>query len=102
MLHRMQTRRTNPSPNVACRATDFLARLQFGMLNQLGEDAKVSVDDRRTALELTEPEWQAWIDFLEQRRALPPGPNLPDMLQRIARLAYGLALIIDARNDAGP
>jgi hypothetical protein len=96
----MQNVRTIHGPNATCRATDFLARSQFGMLNQLGAEAKLSVDHRREALALTEPEWQAWTDFLAQRRALPPRPSLPDMLQRIAGLAYSLALIIDGRSDA--
>jgi hypothetical protein len=96
----MQNLCTIDSPNASCRATDFLARSQFGMFNQLGEEAKLSVDHRREALELTEPEWQAWSDFLAQRRTLPPRPTLPDMLRRIAGLAYGLALIIDGRSDA--
>jgi hypothetical protein len=71
------------------------------MLNQLGEDAKLSVDDRRRALNLTVPEWQAWSEFLDQQSPLPLRPKLSEMLQRIARLAYVLALIIDRRTDAG-
>jgi len=70
------------------------------MLNQLGEEAKLSTDDRRRALNLTAPEWQAWSEFLDRQGPLPLRPQLSDMLQRIAGLAYALALIIDERRDA--
>ena len=47
-------------------ATDNLARSQFRMFNELGEQMRLSEDDQRRALLLSEQEWSALVGF-------PPG-----------------------------
>jgi hypothetical protein len=75
-------------------ATDNLARSQFRMFNELGEQMRLSEDDQRRALLLSEQEWSAWSDF-RQYGPLPAQPQLPVMLRRLGSANHLLAVIAD-------
>ena len=75
--------------------TDHLARAQFHMLNQLGDAMNLAPDDRRRALDLSDRDWTAWNEFLLRRRTLPACPPLPDMLQRLAKVSFNLAVVAE-------
>jgi hypothetical protein len=75
-------------------ATDNLARSQFRMFNELGEQMRLSEDDQRRALLLSEQEWSAWSDF-RQYGPLPAQPQLPVMLRRLGSANHRLAVIAD-------
>ena len=74
--------------------TDTLARNQLQVFNQLGEQMQLSEDDQRRVLLLSEQEWSAWSDFL-QEGPLPAQPQLPVMLRRLGSASYRLAVIAD-------
>ncbi len=75
-------------------ATDNLARSQFRMFNELGEQMRLSEDDQRRALLLSEQEWSAWSDF-RQYGPLPAQPQLPVMLRRLGSASHRLAVMAD-------
>jgi hypothetical protein len=75
-------------------ATDNLARSQFQMFSELGEQMRLSDDDRRRVLLLSEREWADWADFM-QDGPLPPQPNLPVMLRRLGSASHRLAVMAD-------
>jgi hypothetical protein len=75
-------------------ATDKLARNQFQMFNELGEQMQLSEDDRRRELLLSEQEWSAWSDF-RQHGPLPAQPQLPVMLRRLGNATHRLAVMAD-------
>jgi hypothetical protein len=75
-------------------ATDNLARSQFQMFNELGEQMRLSEDDQRRALLLSEQEWSAWSDF-RQYGPLPAQPQLPVMLRRLGSASHRLAVMAD-------
>jgi hypothetical protein len=75
-------------------ATDNLARSQFQMFNELGEQMRLSEDDQRRALLLSEQEWSAWSDFREYG-PLPAQPQLPVMLRRLGSASHRLAVMAD-------
>ena len=77
-------------------ATDNLARSQFQVFSQLGEQMQLSDGDRRQALLLSEQEWSDWSDFL-QDGPLPTQPQLPVMLRRLGSASYRLAVIAESR-----
>ena len=49
-------------------ATDKLARSQFQMFSQLGEEMRLSKDDQRRVLLLSPQEWADWSEFRRGRR----------------------------------
>ena len=75
-------------------ATDSLARSQFEVFSQLGEQMQLSEDDQRRVLLLSEQEWSNWSDFL-QEGPLPAQPQLPVMLRRLGSASHRLAVMAD-------
>ena len=75
-------------------ATDNLARSQFQMFSELGEQVHLIEDDRRQALLLSEQEWSAWSDFC-QDGPLPAQPQLPVMLRRLGSASHRLAVMAE-------
>ena len=75
-------------------ATDNLARSQFAVFSELGEQMRLSEDDRRRALLLSEQEWSAWSEFLDDG-PLPAQPQLPVMLRRLGSASHRLAVMAD-------
>jgi phosphoglycolate phosphatase-like HAD superfamily hydrolase len=71
-------------------ATDNLARSQFRMFSQLGDEMHMSDDEQRRVLRLSEQEWANWSDFLDDG-PLPAVPQLPVMLRRLGSASYRLA-----------
>ena len=80
-------------------AADNLARCQFQVFSQIGEQIQLSDDDRRRVLLLSEKEWADWSDFV-QDGPLPAQPQLPVMLRRLGSAAHRLAVIADRREFA--
>jgi hypothetical protein len=80
--------------NLTWCATDNLARSQFQVFSQIGEEMRLSEDDRRRVLLLSEREWADWSDFL-QDGPLPAQPQLPVMLQRLGNASHRLAVIAE-------
>jgi hypothetical protein len=75
-------------------ATDNLARSQFQVFSQIGEQMQLSEEARRSALLLSEQEWSDWADFL-QDGPLPAQPQLPEMLLRLGNASYRLAVMAE-------
>jgi hypothetical protein len=82
-------------------ATDNLARNQFRVFSQLGEQMQLSDRDRRRALLLSEQEWSDWSDFL-QDGPLPGQPQLPVMLRRLGSASHRLAVVAERRGISAP
>ena len=82
------------------QATDMLTRAQLLMVRTLAEAISLTSDDQRRALNLTRREWSAWIGFLADDAALPAEPPLPEMLQRLAEVAYNLSMLAERRSVA--
>jgi hypothetical protein len=80
--------------------TDTLARDQFQVFSQLGEQMALSPDDQRRALLLSEEEWANWSDFVLDG-PLPAEPQLPVMLIRLGRASHQLAVLTDRQLIAG-
>jgi hypothetical protein len=83
--------------NLAWQATDYLARNQLHVFSELGEEMRLSEDDRRRLLLLSRQEWANWSDFL-QDGPLPAEPGLPVMLRRIGVASHRLAVLADRRS----
>ena len=77
-------------------ATDNLARDQFQVFSELGEQMQLSKDDQRRVLLLSEKEWADWSDFLDEG-PLPSQPILPVMLRRLGSASHRLAVLADRR-----
>lgn len=75
-------------------ATDNLARNQFEIFSELGEQMQLSDDEQRRVLLLSEQEWSAWSDF-RQDGPLPAQPQLPVMLRRLGSASHRLAVMAD-------
>lgn len=75
-------------------ATDNLARSQFRMFSEIGEQMHLSADDQRRVLQLSEQEWADWSDFC-QDGPLPAQPQLPVMLLRLGSASHRLAVIAE-------
>jgi hypothetical protein len=75
-------------------ATDNLARNQFQMFSEIGEQMRLSEDDQRRALLLSEQEWSEWADFRHDG-PLPAAPQLPVMLRRLGSASHRLALMAE-------
>jgi len=77
-------------------ATDNLARSQFQMFSQLGDEMRLTKDDQRRVLLLSPQEWADWSEFVEDG-ALPAQPQLPVMLRRLGSASHRLAVLADRR-----
>ncbi len=75
-------------------ATDNLARDQFQMFSDMGEQMRLSEDDQRLMLELSEEEWADWSDFRHDG-PLPAQPRLPEMLLRLGTASHRLAVVAE-------
>ncbi len=75
-------------------ATDNLARSQFELFSEIGEQMQLSDDDRRRVLLLSEQEWAQWSEFC-QDGPLPAQPQLPIMLRRLGSASHRLATLAD-------
>ncbi len=75
-------------------ATDNLARSQFEVFSQIGEEMRLSEEEQRRVLLLSEKEWADWADF-RQDGPLPAQPQLPVMLQRLGNASHRLAVIAE-------
>ncbi len=76
-------------------ATDNLARSQFQIFSELGEQMQLSQDDQRRALLLSQQEWADWSDFCHDG-PLPAQPHLPVMLQRLGTASHRLAVMAES------
>jgi hypothetical protein len=76
-------------------ATDNLARSQFQLFSEIGEQMQLSDDDRRRVLLLSEQEWAQWSDFCQDEGPLPAQPQLPVMLRRLGSASHRLATLAD-------
>ena len=76
--------------NLAWQATDDLTRNQLHLFHALADQISLTKDDRRRALDLDDPTWLAWTEFLASG-PLPAEPPLPDMLCRVAQTAFNIA-----------
>jgi hypothetical protein len=77
-------------------ATDKIARDQFQVFSQLGEQMQLSKDDQRRVLQLSDEQWLSWEDFRHDG-PLPAEPQLPVMLRRLGSAAHRLAVMADLR-----
>jgi hypothetical protein len=75
-------------------ATDNLARSQFHVFRQIGEQMQLSEDYQRRVLLLSEAEWSDWSEF-RQDGPLPAQPQLPVMLRRLGNASHRLAVIAE-------
>ena len=66
---------------------------QLHLFHALADQISLTEDDRRRALDLDDPTWLAWIDFLTTGGSLPVEPPLQDMLCRVAQISFNIALI---------
>ena len=82
--------------NLAWQATDDLTRAQLVMFHAVGDQIKLTTDDRRQALDLDNAAWTAWTDFLSDG-PLPAEPPLPEMLRRLGETAYALSMVAEGR-----
>lgn len=73
-------------------ATDGLARSQFQIFSEIGGQIRLSDEDRRRVLLLSEQEWAEWSDFC-QDGPLPAQPQLPVMLRRLGSASHRLAVL---------
>lgn len=73
---------------------DFFARRQFRLFSEIGDQARLTQDDRRRALSLTEQQWRAWCRLLADG-PLPEEPVLPDMLCRLGTAAHNLSRLAE-------
>jgi hypothetical protein len=76
-------------------ATDNLARSQFELFSEIGEQMKLSDEARRRVLGLSEQEWAQWSDFCQDDGPLPAQPQLPAMLRRLGSASHRLAALAD-------
>jgi hypothetical protein len=83
--------------NLAWQATDNLTRAQLTMFHALGDQIRLTQDDRRRALDLDDRTWLAWSDFLADDGSLPVEPPLPEMLRRLGETAFNLSAMLDQR-----
>jgi hypothetical protein len=77
-------------------ATDNLARSQFRLFGEIGEQIHLGEDDQRRVLLLSEQEWADWSDFRHDG-PLPAKPELPVMLRRLGSATHRLAVIAECK-----
>ncbi len=75
-------------------ATDNLARSQFRMFSEIGEQMHLSNEEQRRVLRLSQQEWADWSDFCHDG-PLPAQPQLPVMLRRLGSASHRLAVIAE-------
>lgn len=80
--------------HLAWQATDTLARAQLAVFHALGDQVRLTLDDRRRALDLDDRTWEAWTDFLSDG-PLPAEPPLPEMLLRLGETAFNLSMMAE-------
>ena len=78
-------------------ATDRLARSQFQVFSEIGEQMQLSEDDQRRVLLLSDDEWSAWADFRHDDAPLPAQPQLPVMLRRLGSASHRLSVLAERR-----
>lgn len=76
--------------------TDKIARDQFQVFSQIGDQMRLSEDDQRRVLLLSDKQWSDWSDFL-QDGPLPAEPQLPVMPRRLGSASHRLAVLADRR-----
>jgi hypothetical protein len=76
--------------------TDRIARDQFQVFSQIGDQMQLSADDQRRVLLLSDKQWSDWSDFC-QDGPLPAEPQLPVMLRRLGSASHRLAVLADRR-----
>jgi len=82
-------------------ATDKLARSQFRMFSEIGEQMELTADDQRRVLLLSDREWSAWSDFRHDDGPLPAQPQLPVMLRRLGSASHRLSMVAERRGGRG-
>jgi len=82
--------------NLSWIATDTLARDQFHVFSQIGAEMRLSDEEQRRLLLLSDKEWSDWTDFV-QDGPLPAAPQLPVMLRRLGSASHRLAVLADQR-----
>lgn len=88
--------------NFGSYATDAFVRVQLSMVQALCDQTDRTSDDCRKALNLTEQEWLSWSRFRADG-PLPAAPPLPEMLRRLAEVAFTLSMLVEERDaDPGP
>ena len=80
----------------ACVGADAVARNQFHMFDQIGNEATLTDEDRRRMLRLSAEEWLAWSG-LRNGGAVPVLPALPVMLRRLGAASHRLAVVAERR-----
>ena len=86
---------TAARPNI-----DAVARDQFRVFDQIGNEAALTDEDRRRMLRLTAHQWLAW-SLLRDGGPVPQEPVLPVMLRRLAAESYRLAVAAERMGEAG-
>lgn len=76
--------------NLSWEMTDTLARQQWQLYREVGEEIRLDADESRRMLLLSEHEWAAWSEFAEDGD-LPAEPPLPVMLRRLGSATWKLA-----------
>ena len=79
--------------------TDKIARDQFQVFSQIGDQMQLSAEDQRRMLLLSDKQWSDWSDF-RQDGPLPAEPQLPVMLRRLGSASHRLAVLADRRARA--
>lgn len=75
-------------------AMDNLARSQWRMYADIGDQMRIDAEDRRRVLLLDQRQWSDWADFVTDG-PLPAEPPLPVMLRRLGRASHHLALLAE-------
>jgi hypothetical protein len=83
--------------NLRWEAIDNLARSQWRLYADLGDQMKIDAEERRRVLLLDQRQWLDWEDFLSDG-PLPAEPPLPVMLRRLGRASHYLALRVDRQS----
>ena len=76
------------------QAANTLIRTNLAMFHRLGDEIRLTEDDRRRALNLDDGTWTAWMNFLFHG-PLPSHPPLPEMLLRLSEAAFHLSMVAD-------
>ena len=77
-------------------AADRIARDQFQVFSELGEQIELSDEAQRRVLSLSDQEWSDWTDFCRDG-PLPAAPQLPVMLRRLGRASHRLAVLVERK-----
>ncbi len=79
------------SQDAVTEHTSSLARMQMRLFGDVGASARLTAEQQRALLELSDQEWTAWQCFL-CNGPLPARPGLPEMLVRIGAALHRLAV----------